>query len=248
MNVNTIIKQLKSWIPEHQLGIPKRSITAFLSHQLISSMDIIKSNWNYSIEGAVKLCIYLKLRRMGIWLSFLQIIEKAYMAERIYAKELNFYWYVCLTNIFTEPILFTLADKKHFISIEPIQWEIQFLNEEDYIMSIAYGKHMADYIHGRIIFDIWEMLEILWFEKQNRTKWLLNSMQKVFEKNQFPIKIWKDHYLQNTKYYDKPKQLWQSFISAMSEPNTIMTLRSNNHGYITNIKVTKRKKIENDLE
>lgn len=248
MNVKNIIDLLKTGIPEDKLRIPKRTISAFLRHQLISSMDIIKSNGNYSIEGAVKLRLYSLLRGMGIGFPAIQKIEKKYRADRLYAKELNFHGYKHFATIFSLPIFCTLEEKRYFISIDLKNNEINFLIDEEYMMCLSYGKHMADYIHGRVIFDLWEILETLGFDKPRKTKWMLNSLYKIFEKNQFPIKIWKHHYLQITEYYDKPKNVWQSLIRVMREPHTIMMLQSNNHGYITNIKVTKRKKIEKDTE
>ena len=248
MNVEDTIKLLKAGISEKYLGIPKRSISAFHSHQLISSMDIIKSNGNYSIEGAVKVQLYSLLRDMGIGFTSIYKIEKKYRADRLYAKKLNFHGYEHFATIFTLPIFCTLEEKKYFISIDLKDDKINFLTDEEYMMSLSYGKHMADYIHWKIIFDLWEILEILGFDKPRKTKWMLSSLYKVFEKNQFPIRIGKYHYLQSTEYFDKPKNVWQSLIGVMREPHTIMTLKSNNHGYITNIKVMKRKKVEKDEE
>lgn len=138
MNVEDTIKLLKAGISEKYLGIPKRSISAFHSHQLISSMDIIKSNGNYSIEGAVKVRLYSLLRDMGIGFMAIYKIEKKYRADRLYAKKLNFHGYEHFSTIFTLPIFCTLEEKKYFMSIDLKDDEINFLTDEEYMMSLSY--------------------------------------------------------------------------------------------------------------
>lgn len=248
MNVNNIIELLRTGISEDKLGIPKRTISAFHRNQLISSMDIIKSNNNYSIEGAVKLRIYAYIR--WFWIPFMRLteIEKEYRSWRMFTKPIFIRNYSHTPTPITIPILNNLAYCRNYVTLDDKNI-FEYVSEEDLVENISYGKDTWKTLNGRILIDLWVILEDFWLPVSWHSKWTINKLRKAFESNKLPVRDrkWR-YYSETTYYYNHPRELPNKITLMLSKPYTSMTLKSNNNWSITSITYKERNYINPNLK
>lgn len=242
MNINNIIELIEIGIPISQISISQSRIQSLLDDWFLHSTES-KTKGNISIFGSVLLIIFDDLKRFWYTKRVLRWIYKEYYSNSLYRKKVFLKEWVGVFDFpLLSPILLTMQGQKHYITIK-WDWELSYETEETMVALIAYSEATGESMHGRIFFDVQEILSRIGIMPAEYSEKTFRKLAKALWEHK-NVRWVRGKYFYERENYTNLNMLEDSIGNIARVPNRTVVLKSNDKGSVTHISVITRKELQ----
>ncbi len=242
MNINNSIELIETGIPISRIPISQSRIRTLIDDWLLHSTES-KLNGIISIFGAVFLMILDDLRKF--WFSkklfrgmYKKYYENSMFIPKVYFKE----WFGVYDFPLVAPVLLTMQWQKHYVTITG-DWFISYETEESMVALIAYSEATGESMHGRLFFDVQELLNRIGITPAKYSEKTFKKLAKAFWEHK-TIRWVRGKYHYQKENYTNPNMLGDSIGNIARVPNRTVILKSNDKWSVTHISVITRKELQ----